>query len=159
MTLPIPSKAFEVWIRLYRRYALEPLPLQESRAGVLPIIQPITDADRLLRLPTIDTSTVEVTAVGWISMLTVPEGQRWGLGFTRAVRASGTMTHNAFRVVSPTGALMTVHEYTGTAGSELKEWLQELILDQGWTLQVFVDTHSVTGNMQMDVLFELEEAF
>lgn len=159
MNEPIPSKAFEIWSRLYGRFTLEPNPVTGSRAGLWPTIQPVTDADRLLRAPTLRREVVQATGVGSLKMVTVPDGERWGVSFTRAVKASGTFTHNEFIVVDPAGNTMLINPYTATAGSELKEWATEMVLDQGWSLNVNIDTHSVNGNLQMDLLYELEQAF
>jgi len=155
----IPAKQYQVWSRLYNRFLLEPSPAVGSNAYVSPIIQPITDADRLLKQLSIGEETLAIAAIGVAVFFTVPGGERWSVTYQRAARASGTMTHNSFVIVSPAGVEMEIDEYTQTAATHLHEYLQPLVLDEGWGLGVFIDTHSVAGNVECQILYEQESAF
>jgi len=155
----LPAKRFNVWSRLYNRFLLEPLPAVGSNAYVAPVIQPVTDADRLLQTLALESSTVSITsAIGFV-VATVPSGQRWTVQFMRVRRSSGTWTHNTFLIRSNLDIPMEIRNYTQTATSELWELLKPLELDEGWQLSVNVDTWSVTGNMVTDLLILREDAF
>lgn len=155
----IPAKRFSVWSRLYERFLLEPSPPVGSNAYVAPVIQPVTDADRLLRTPTIATVLVSVTAVGDTVFHTVPAGERWTLGFMRASRGSGTMTHSSFFVADIANVPMLVALYPSEAETHLQEFSQPLIVDEGWDIGVGFDAHSVTGDVRVTILYEREDAF
>jgi len=155
----LPAKRFNVWSRLYQRFLLEPLPAVGSNAYVAPVIQPVTDADRLLQRLEVETSTVSVTsAIGFV-VATVPAGERWTVQFMRVRLSSGTWTHNTFLIRTPTDAPMEIHNYTQSSAAELWELLKPLELDEGWQLSVNVDTFSGTGNLVTDLLVLKEDAF
>lgn len=155
----IPAKRFGVWIRLYERFLLEPSPAVGSNAYVAPVIQPITDADRLLLRPDVRIFTVSITTSQTFDMATVPQGQRWKVYFVRMELAGGTWTHNRIDFQDPGGQAIAVDEYAQTGGSELKEFTNPLTIDELWAIRVNVDSHSVTGNGQLTVLIEVEDAF
>jgi len=155
----LPAKRFNVWSRLYNRFLLEPLPAVGSNAYVAPVIQPVTDADRLLQALAIETSTVVVSSnIGFV-VATVPKGERWIIQIMRVRRSDGTWTHNTFLVRDPSDAPMEIHNYAQTSTAELWELLKPLELDEGWQLSVNVDTHSVNGNMVTDLLILREDAY
>lgn len=155
----LPAKRFNVWSRLYNRFLLEPFPAVGSNAYVAPVIQPVTDADRLLQALAIEASTVVVSSnIGFV-VATVPQGERWTVSFWRTRLSSGTWTHNEFLIRSPADQPMTIHDYTQSSTAELWELLKPLELDEGWQLQVNVDTHSVNGNMVTDLLILREDAY
>ena len=155
----LPAKRFNVWSRLYNRFLLEPLPAVGSNAYVAPVIQPVTDADRLLQRLEIESSTVSVTsAIGFV-VATVPKGERWTVNIMRVRLSSGTWTHNTFLIRSPADIPMEIHVYTQSSTSELWEPITPLELDEGWQLSVNVDSFSGTGNMITDLLTLKEDAF
>jgi len=155
----IPAKQFSVWSRLYNRFQLEPEPAVGSNAFVSPVIQPITDADRLLKTPVIAAETVSVTAIGSVVFHTVPLGDRWTLLAQRAARASGTMTFTFFEVGDPSAVVMQLNQFASQAESQLYEYKQGVNLDEGWTIRVFFDAHSVVGDVTSTILYEREDAF
>jgi len=155
----LPAKRFNVWSRLYNRFLLEPFPAVGSNAYVAPVIQPVTDADRLLQRLEIESSTVSVTsAIGFV-VTTVPKGERWTLQFMRVRLSSGTWTHNTFLIRSPADTPMEIRNYTQSSTSELWELQKPLDLDEGWQLSVNVDSFSSTGNMITDLLVLKEDAY
>lgn len=155
----IPSKRFDVWRRLYTRFLLEPLPAEGSSAGVSSVILPVTDADRLLRTPEIEIFQVSVTGTGLTAFATVPAGRRWMINELRVARASGTMTHQGITFTAPDGSEMTVYSYASQAEAELWECFKQQTLDPGWIISVSFDAHSVTGNVDLQVFREAEDAF
>jgi len=155
----LPAKRFNVWSRLYNRFLLEPFPAVGSNAYVAPVIQPVTDADRLLQALAVESSTVSVTsAIGFV-VATVPKGERWTVQFMRARLSSGTWTHNTFLIRTPADVPMEIHNYTQSSAAELWELLKPLELDEGWQLSVNVDTFSGTGNLITDLLILREDAY
>jgi len=155
----IPSKQFDLWTRLYKRYLLEPGPLVVSRAGVGLTVLPVTQADRLLITPAIRSFTVTIDASAGFTMATVPLGERWTLYFLQMQQASGTWTHNRLDLKAPDGENMPVDEYSATSGSELKEFNSPLTIDELWEITVNINSHSVNGDGLLDVLIEVEDAF
>lgn len=100
-----------------------------------------------------------MTGTGWVTFHTVPKGDRWAMSFMRAARGSGTMTHNTFGVTPPGGVRMIVEEYASEAEAHLKEFSHSMELDEGWAIEVFIDAHSVTGNMSVVIMYDREDAF
>lgn len=92
-------------------------------------------------------------------MATVPLGERWKVYFIRMELAGGTWTHNRLDFRDPGLNAISVDEYTATGGSELKEFSNPLTIDELWQIRVNVNSHSVTGNGQLSVLIEVEDAF
>jgi len=155
----LPAKRFNVWSRLYSRFLLEPFPAVGSNAFVAPVIQPVTDADRLLQRLAIESSTISVTsAIGFV-VATVPKGERWTVSIMRVRLSSGTWTHNTFLIRDPTDSPMEIHNYTQSSTSELWEPINPIELDEGWQLSVNVDSFSATGNLVTDLLCLKEDAF
>jgi len=155
----LPAKQFKVWTRLYDRFLLEPSPAIGSNAYVAPVIQPVTDADRLLQALDIESSTIDVTsAIGFV-VATVTQGQRWTVSFWRSRVSSGTWTHNGFSIVSPAGVSMTLHSYATSSQAELWELSQPLVLDEGWQLQVNVNGYTSQGDLITNLLILREDAF
>jgi len=94
----IPSRALEIWRRLYTRFSLEPGP-----ASVVPdvskTIWPVTSVDPMLRRsrgnnPTLDLS---VSAGSFVAAATVPDGQAWYLT-TIGLRSTVGSTAAAMRI-------------------------------------------------------------
>jgi len=155
----IPSKQFDVWTRLYKRYLLEPGPLLVTRAALGLTVLPVTQADRLLQRPDVRVFTVSITSQSTFTMATVPLGERWTLSFMEMVLAGGTWTHNRLDLRDPGGANMIIDNYTATGGSELFQPNTPVTLDELWEIRVNVNSHSGAGNGQLTVLIEVEDAF
>jgi len=161
MTQPevLPSKRFEIYGRLYSRFLLEPLPAVGSNAALSPLIIPTTDVDELLRVPQIETFVVGITsAVGFV-MATVPLGERWTVTFIRMALIDGTWTHNSMSIANPDGGDIPILPYTQTAGAQLNQLTNPLVLDEGWTIRMNVDTFSSGGDAQCKVYSLREDAF
>ena len=158
--VPIPSKRFDVWQRLYQRYTLEPGPVGELSAPALStLVVPTTSADRLLSMPDIRVSTFVVDAQETTFAVSVPAGERWLVRYVRVALVDGTWTHDRFDLQDPGGASIPINNYTQTATAELYEPFSPFTLDQAWQIRVNVDTFSVAGNGQVSVYIEVEDAF
>ena len=155
--LTIPSRALTVWRRLYQRYSLEPGP-----AGVGPdvskTIVPITDADTLLRVPVIQTATVEPVVNTMTAILTVPTGQRWTVTAWDVVRVDGDRTLSAIGPIDPAGASMFLERFSGnTVATRLIE--QPLTLDEGWGFAIRVEAATTDGDWTVWLMALVEDAF
>jgi hypothetical protein len=78
--LPIFSRQFEVWRRLYERMKLEPSPADAVAPQVSEVIVPILNADLLLQTPTVPTtvtSDLSGTAGDLVIVNLVPPGEEW----------------------------------------------------------------------------------
>lgn len=155
----IPAKRFNVWSRLYNRFLLEPHPAVGSNSYVSPVVQPVTQADRLLQTPDVRVTTVEIVGTATVTMATVPLGERWTLSFMEMVLAGGTWTHNRLDLRDPGGQNMIVDSYGATGGSELFQPNSPITLDELWQIRVNINSHSVNGNGQLTILIEVEDAF
>jgi len=155
----IPAKQFNVWSRLYNRFQLEPFPASGSNAFVSPVIQPITDADRLLRAPDVRIFTVSITSMTTVVMATVPAGERWTMTFIEMLLAGGVWTHNRMQVNDPAGQGMPVNTYASSGASVVKEFSTPVTIEELWTIRVNIDDFTSVGNGQLAVLLEVENAF
>lgn len=155
----IPSKRFDVWSRLYNRYSLEPHPAIGSLAAVALTVQPITDADRLLRRGDIDVSLFAVVAQATVTVRTVPAGERWTLYAIEAGVASGTYTHNQFSIGDLDNESIAISDYTATGTSENYQLPVPLVLDELWTVRVNINDFTGAGNLQTKLLIDIEDAY
>jgi len=76
-----PSRIFELWTRLYRRFLIEPFPADGAGPSVSTTIQPTTDADELLKIQAGGSVNGDLTASAGsgVTYFTVPNGKRWTL--------------------------------------------------------------------------------
>lgn len=76
-----PSRIFELWTRLYRRFLIEPFPADGAGPSVSTTIQPTTDADELLSESLADSQNADLSASAGsgVPIYTVPAGKRWTL--------------------------------------------------------------------------------
>lgn len=156
----IPSKRYDVWSRLYSRYKLEPFPSEGgSAASVAAIVQPVTQADELLKARQIAVETISVTGTGIVTAHTVPKGERWTLRALRVAVSSGTWTFNALGLADPAANSFFTEVFTTTTGRNTYFEGQTMVVDEGWLIQFNVDVHSVTGNVLSSLFYESEDAF
>lgn len=151
MTLAgIPSKAFQVWQRMYIRYLLEPLPAAESEGVTVgKMIVPVTQADELLAAHGIVTGTATYTAGQSVVLnpLTVPTGRRWTLiGFDCEAQFTGDNEVDRFLVrdLSNSGRTVILSEFTGAAREQY--WLPTpLKMEEGDSVQCRLDGTGVSA--------------
>ena len=154
--LTIPSRSLDVWRRLYTRYSLEPFPASVS-PDVSKTIIPVTQADELLKAPTVQLSGAVVTETGNVNMFTVPNGERWTFYGYETDRVSGDRNINAVSV-NLGGAQCAIAEFTAAASHQLL-LPQRLILTQGSTIVQFVTGGATDGTWQMRAIVEVETGF
>lgn len=156
----IPSKNFDVWTRLYKRYTLEPGPLVASRAAVGLTVQPITDADRLLQTARITRFTLAVTAIGIQAVAVVPAGERWTLGPMAINTISGNFTYSQIHIVDPiTSQNLEVERFTATGGIHTFELGNPMDLDPGWDVSINIAAFTDAGDLVLDLYRIIQEAF
>lgn len=95
-----PSKRFDLWRRLYTRFLIEPVPVQEGEEpSVSTSIIAVTDADALLEAHgAVFFDTASFDADVQVTGLTVPDGERWKVQALNAIQASGNRTINQMRL-------------------------------------------------------------
>jgi len=80
--MPIFSRRFSLWTRLYGRMLLEPTADVAVTPMVSEVVVPVLSADRILETPVISPVTAgDISAGGgvYVPFFTVPAGQEWGL--------------------------------------------------------------------------------
>jgi len=159
----IPSKLFSLYTRLYRRFALEPYPLQDSTAEVSTTIQPVTQADELLRdVKGVSAVSASISAgvTAWVTVLTVPEGVRWRLVALSTFRASGDNLADQLRINDQSESVEVILEaFTGTAVHAVSIGAVK-ILDQLDTIDVHVNgTGSGASTFSVQAWVEEESAY
>lgn len=88
-----PTKQFNIWQRLYQRFLIEPFPVDGEGPAVSMVIQPVTDADALLRNTLLIGVNVDLTAAAgtYVNALSVTLGKIWILkGVWRDVSIANT---------------------------------------------------------------------
>jgi len=156
-----PSRIFELWQRLYTRFLIEPLPAQETESpGVLTSIQPITDADQLLRIPGIKAVTLTAPAVGLRTLFTVPAGERWHLFSVHAQRTSEDRDVSQLRLVDTSEGLdMRIAIQAAASEIMYEKAGSPYILDQEDAIQINITGGTTDGNWAGRAWVEVEAAF
>jgi len=149
----IPAKKFDVWRRLYTRFLLEPKPLQESNAAVQVSIQPVTQADELLRTPTIAKNSEDISASAgtYVAFHTVPAGKRWKV--TNIVRAATTSGTN---VRLNDGSIDTQISVFQTGAEALRgEWF----MNENWSIGMDTTGNGADSSKELAIHYLEEDAF
>lgn len=77
--MPIFSRRFSLWTRLYTRMLLEPTQADSVTPMVSEVVVPVLDADMILSSPAVADATVDLSGSGYVTCFTVPTGQEWRL--------------------------------------------------------------------------------
>ena len=143
----IPSRALEVWRRLYTRYSLEPGPATVG-PDVLKTIVPVTQADLLLaRHRGIETVTA-IAATGVVVVHTVPVGIRRTFITLSMLRSGATFTFDIVNVVDVSeGQTVRIAPQAQTDNFVLGVQSAPIELEEGDQISVNVDTQSGTPDM------------
>ena len=155
----IPSRALEVWRRLYTRYNLEPGPATVG-PDVLKTIIPVTQADQLLarHLGVVEDTSLTAVAAG-VVVHTVPVGLRRTIYTMRFHRLSGgTWTIDLISLLDVSeGASVSIIPQAASDNVFAASWSAPLVAEAGDQVTVDVATHSVTGDgrLEMWVMDEL----
>ena len=80
--MPIFSRRFALWTRLYSRMILEPTSGAMVTPTVSEVVVPVIDADAILQTPTIDSGEGDLSPSAGsldVTMLTVPDDKEWDM--------------------------------------------------------------------------------
>lgn len=147
LTTSIPSRALEVWRRLYTRYSLEPGPASVG-PDVSKTIVPTTNADLLLARHRGLTVTTAVTGTGSHLCHTVPSGRRQAFVTLSLERNGATFTFDTVQVVDISeAATIRIAPQAQTDNFVLLAQSQPIELEEGDEIRVNVDAQSGTPDM------------
>jgi len=152
----IPSRALDVWRRLYTRFSLEPGPASIA-PDVLKTIVPVTNVDVLLQVvaPFNVTLDLDVTAGTHVVAYTVPQGRRSTFTYARRGGSTGS-THIAAVIAGFTLILTPDGTAEGFLGTTVS---QPIILDQGDTIGMTATDNPADGGISCRGLVLEEESF
>jgi len=148
----IPSRALEVWRRLYTRYTLEPGPASVG-PDVLKTIIPVTQADVLLARHRGIVEDTTITGVGaGIVVHTVPTGIRREIITVRFHRLSGTWTIDMVSANDVSeGSEVSLRGQAASDNVFVAAWSAPIVLEEGDQLTVDVATESVNGDGRLEM--------
>ena len=158
----IPSRALEVWRRLYTRFNLEPAPASVS-PDVSKTIVPITSADELLKeygADSQDTDEIAIGASGTVVISTVPSGERWVVYTMNIFRVSGDNQVTTITLTDVSrGLLPAIDAFSGTSG-RVFILATPLTLEEGDQISVTTDgSGSVATVFRMRLWLSRENSF
>jgi len=160
VTMPIVSRAYEVWERLYARYSLEPGAPPTSPPQLATWILPTTSADELLKAAT---GAIELTAIsgnGVVAVATVPQGERWTLKSMFVSVASGLFNIEDFRLYdSSEDVAPTIEIWTASTSHRVDPAVWPLTLNEYDEIRCQISSFSNPGNLQCDLWYDEEKAF
>ena len=111
------------------------------------IIVPVTVVDDLVATMELAASSTSITGTGAYDIEKVPLGKRWTLSALDAHLSSGTWTISGFGLVDPGGTVVWIEL---PASALTLTWSSHpIILDEGWSIRIEIDTWSVTGTLGM----------
>jgi len=152
----IPSRALDVWRRLYTRFSLEPGPASIA-PDVLKTIVPVTNVDVLLQVVTPFNVTLNLDVAGNIQVAgyTVPVGRRATILYARRGSSTGSTSMQVVvagvtLILSPGG---TTEAFLGTTIS------QPIVIDEGDTFGMSATDDVNDGGISFRGLVLEEESF
>lgn len=154
--MPLFSRQFQLWSRLINRFTLEPSPVEDNPAPMVDTtIYPITDADKLLSIPTIAsdaTMDIQAAAGSFVVAFTVPAGERWTL-----LAAWREGTSGASSIMVSDGSLSQRLTIQDTAGQVFNT--TRVDLPEGWSIGL--ETTGNAGDSARDILalYLVEDAY
>ncbi|HIA04198.1 MAG TPA: hypothetical protein EYN66_20260 [Myxococcales bacterium] len=77
--MPIYSRRFSLWTRLYTRMLLEPTGADNVTPSVSEVVVPVLDADSILRSAAVAENSIDLSGSGYVEAFSVPEGEEWQL--------------------------------------------------------------------------------
>ena len=146
----------ELFNRLMRRFLIELSPRDPTSYLVHRSIQPITNADALLRSVQVNHTTCDLTpAAGTgVPIYTVPQGKRATLICIRKPITTGSAT---VRIRDPVANENQVIVLNQTAENLLTS--QSIPLDDGWIVETLTNNNGADGARTFEYLVEEENAY
>lgn len=155
----LPSKAFDLWRRLARRFELEDSPPSGSGASVRRDIQPTADINDLVADATFETQTLTSVVSAFVNGLVCPQNERWLVFRIDCARGAGDRTADQFGVFHPDGSLIRFPNVAASAAllseNDMQPfWLQDQMLiamnfssagttDGEWTMRAIVRKYTL----------------
>jgi len=106
--VPIFSRRFSLWTRLYQRLLLEPTSDARVTPMVSEVVVPVLSADAILETPTAYGASGDLSGSGYVAFFTVPANEEWHLielfsdSFSGSVRARVAFTTANVNVTAST---------------------------------------------------------
>lgn len=152
-----PSKLFDVWRRLYTRFAIEPYPADGEGPQVSTTIFPVTDADQLVQAPVGSSDQLDLSAGAGAFVLaqTVPDGKRWRMMY---IFRSSTVANSRIRVVVTPAAVALSLTILGTA-DEIPLALKDMVFEQGDQIGMQTTGNAGDTSITLQMYLVEEDAF
>ena len=151
--MPLLTKRFAIWQRIYERYLLEPLNgAQPTTPQVSEVIVPVINADTLLRTPVMDAITLDLdVATGTLVIaFTVPEGQEWELV---QIDIDGTTANHRIRQTSAASAASINISLLTTSQEIIRDFYQPRIMQRDDTIGVFGTNNAGDANRTISIYY------
>jgi len=153
--------------RLVGKFALNLTQLRHSLFTLSPVVVPVTDVDRLLRLfRHIAVTGVATTGTGLLAIATVDTGKRWRIIGAVIHDVGGNWTHDGLYIgktaTAPTCILLSSYTATGAANQNVTPATiggSEIWMEPGWYLYINVAAFVTTGTASIDLYIEEEDAY
>jgi len=148
-----PAKRFDLWRRLYTRLGIEPFPASGGGPDVSTTIQPVTDADVLLRVPEFVGVEIDLTpTIGtFIGGLVVPEGKVWIVkGIYREPSTGVTQIRMLADKLMNYSVLGTNEEFVS---------LTDIRLNEGFSIGLITSGDAADGTIAIRAAIEEEDVF
>jgi len=138
------------WIRLGRRFDVVG---SGGRGFMAPWIQPVTQVDPLLAVPTIADATEDISAGGGVYTVyfTVPTRKRWHL---RWINKPATVANTKVRM--STGVVTIDLSLSNTTGTPAGV---DLTLDEGWTVGLTTTGNAGDNAVLLGLVYDEEDAY
>lgn len=151
----LESKQFGLWRRLGRRFLLEDQPPAGLGAHVGTTVHLVTDAGVLLRTPTLDVATIDISAAAgaFVSYFVVPRGERW---IMKAIWRVGT-TGSSRVLLRDSPVTNTMNLSVGGTGEAVLT--NEIAIDEGWDLGMESTGNGGDTTITLRILYERDFAF
>ena len=111
----LQSKRFEVWRRMGKLYLLEDQPPSGLGTSVSTTVQPVTDVDQLLADVLMPLEAFESIAAGWVTMLTIPDGERWLIHKIQIGRSAGDRSITQLRIAGQGATVLALPAFSAVS--------------------------------------------
>ena len=162
--MPLPFMLWgeqRLFTRLYRRFRLTETPGIPEAYPVLRSIQPVTQADTLLRVTKCEQvySADPGAVTQFLVIATVPNGKRWQVHIVDLEGETGTtMATKQLYLQDPGGTIMTLATYTAVR-QYIHEFQTPLPMDEGWQLLTWLTVYQATKRLDVNLVYYEEDAF
>lgn len=146
------SRDHKIIRKLKERYKID-LPMLTEHFKIPGILNLVIQADELLKVSSIEHTTVSVTANGYYSSDPVPSGYRWRLIAAYYVQSTGTFDVGSISVNDGTTRQLLTAPTAG--GQQTYAPNTDAWIEAGWYFDIYCSNHSVNGNL--DIYLWVEE--